>query len=266
MGGEYERVASSRQSSPGSSCRNGRHPLGAGGCGPLEGASCERVLFIGNSYTDVNDLPRVFAELAASGGQHVGTGQVAPGGEELSGHVDLPETQTALAEPGWDVVVLQEQSQVPAILAARMQRMEPAARTLVGKIRAIGARPILFETWAHRDGSIGDGLPDFATMEAALEQGYDQVAADVGAEVAPVGVAWRTARLVAPQLDLWEPDGSHPTMAGTYLASCVMYATIFGRSPVGLAYDVGLGAETAHILQTIAAQTVPSAVGGFAAP
>ncbi len=163
-------------------------------------------------------------------------------------------------------MVLQEQSQVPAIVAARMQRMEPAARTLVGKIRAIGARPILFETWGHRDGSPEDGLPDFATMEAALEQGYDQVASDVGAQVAPVGVAWRTARLVAPQIDLWQPDGSHPTMAGTYLAACVIYATIFGRSPVGLGYDAGLGADTAHVLQSVAAQTVLGAGGGSAAP
>ncbi len=233
----------------------GRLP-GAGTCGPLDGSGCTRVLFLGNSYTDVNDLPHAFAELALSGGQHVGTGKVAPGGESLAGHVTLPETQAALAGGPWDVVVLQEQSQIPASEWSRANQMEPAARSLVSTIRSIGARSILLETWAHRDGSPDVGLPDYAAMQAAIEDGYLAVAEELRVPVVPAGAAWRLVRLEAPELDLWQPDGSHPTIAGTYLAACVVYATVFGRSPVGLGYTGGLPADTARTLQSAAAETV----------
>ena len=41
--------------------------------------SCLRVLFIGNSYTSVNDLPATFAALARAGGHPIQTGMVCSG-------------------------------------------------------------------------------------------------------------------------------------------------------------------------------------------
>src|SRR5262245_21382149 len=96
-------------------------------------APAMRVLFVGNSYTSVNDLPRMFAALAASGGRNVVTMMQAPGGELLQGHANDPHALAMLDQRGWDFVVLQEQSQVPAIEPARSQVMFPAARVLVAR-------------------------------------------------------------------------------------------------------------------------------------
>ncbi len=233
----------------------GRLP-GPGTCPLISAQACTRVLFLGNSYTDVNDLPHVFAELAASGGQHVGTGKLAPGGVGLADHVKMPDSQAALASTRWNVVVLQEQSQVPSVPSIRAQQMDPAARTLVASVRAGGARPLFLETWGHRDGWPDYAMPDFDTMQTRIEQGYLEIAHELDVAVAPAGEAWRSARLHAPQVDLWQPDGSHPTVAGTYLAACVLYASIFGRSPVGLSFTADLPAATAQALQTAAAHTV----------
>ena len=71
-------------------------------------------------------------------------------------------------------------------------------------------------------------------MERAIEAAYGTVGDDLGIDVAPVGAAWAAARVEHPEIDLWQPDGSHPSAAGTYLAACVLYATIFGASPEGL--------------------------------
>jgi len=233
----------------------GRLP-GPGTCPPLAIQGCTRVLFLGNSYTDVNDLPHVFAELAASGGQHVGTGKVAPGGVTLADHVTLAESQTALASARWDVVVLQEQSQVPSVPAMRSQQMYPAARTLVATIRKAGARPTLLETWARRDGWPENSMPDYDAMQTNIEQGYLGIGHELDVPIAPAGEAWRSARLHAPHVELWQSDGSHPTVAGTYLAACVLYASIFGRSPVGLSYTADLPIATVQALQSAAAHTV----------
>ena len=113
--------------------------------------SSPRILFIGNSYTYVNDLPAMVAELAKAGGHPVETGMMAKGGWTLAAHAGSVETLDRLQSAKWAFVILQEQSQIPAIEQYRTQGMYPAARLLVSRIKATGATPIFFLTWAHRD-------------------------------------------------------------------------------------------------------------------
>jgi hypothetical protein len=224
---------------------------------PGGSAACTRVLFVGNSYTYVNDLPAMFAKLARSGGHDVQTGMVAAGGETLALHASSGDAAAQLDSSRWGVVVLQEQSEIPSVAALRAGQMDPAARELVGLVRAAGAEPLFFLTWAHRDGWPESGvLRDYASMQAALDDGYLAVAGEEHAAVAPVGYAWWTLLHTTPTAALWQEDGSHPTVEGTYLAACVFYAAIFKQSPEGLGYRAGLPkAETAAV-QTAAAQVV----------
>jgi hypothetical protein len=69
------------------------------------------VLFIGNSYTYVNNMPEIFKKLALAGNQgDVETTLIAPGGWRLKDHWERGEALKALHEKNWDIVVLQEQS------------------------------------------------------------------------------------------------------------------------------------------------------------
>jgi len=219
---------------------------------------CLRVLFIGNSYTYMNDLPHMFAELARSGGHKVDTNMAAEGGLALSDQVNSSATLNKLKSSKWDFVVLQEQSQLPADEYNRTTNMYPAASQLVHQIEDLGATPMFFMTWAHRDGWPEAGLPDYQSMQFQIDRGYLGIAQELGVPVAPVGYAWLIAIGQNPQLDLWQEDGSHPTEQGTYLAACVFYAAIFRQSPAGLAYLAGLPKETAHLLQTVSADIVLS--------
>jgi hypothetical protein len=74
--------------------------------------------------------------------------------------------------------------------------------------------------------------------------------------VAPVGYTWLHVHMDHPEVNLWQDDGSHPTAAGTYLAACVFYASIFRRSPDGLSYHGDVSSAEAQILQQEAAQHV----------
>lgn len=219
-------------------------------------SACTRVLFVGNSYTFVNDLPATFATLARAGGHDVRTGMVAQGGETLALHVSSGDAEAQLVSEQWGFVVLQEQSEIPALAGLRESQMDPAARELVGLVRAAGAEPLLFLTWAHRDGWPESGLPGYAGMQEALDDGYLAVGGEDHAAVAPVGYAWWTLLHEMPSAVLWQDDGSHPTVAGTYLAACVFYATIFEQSPQGLGYHDGLPGDQAAALQAVAAQVV----------
>lgn len=229
-------------------------PLAGSGREPCGGKAC--ILFIGNSLTFYNDMPAMFSELARSGGHEVQVSTAAEGGWTLADHATSPATGAKLEEQVWDYVVLQEQSVIPSLPDERAERLLPAARVLVAKIRAGGGVPMLFMHWAHEDGLPRAGHADFDEMQAQLQQGIMEVAGELGSMVAPVGIAWQQATSQDPPLDLWQRDGLHPTRQGSYLAACVFYAVVFRQSPEGLAYNAGLPAETAQRLQAIAARTV----------
>jgi hypothetical protein len=226
------------------------------GCEAGGSSVCTRVLFLGNSYTSVNDLPTMFADLAWTGGHRVETGMQAPGGWTLADHDRSAETDKVLGGSKWDLVVIQEQSEIPSIKSLREVNMYPAGHDLVVMARSVGAQPIFFITWAHRNGWPAASLPDYASMQSSIDDGYLSLAAQQQAEVAPVGFAWMA--LVAQESDpgLWQDDGSHPTTKGTYLAACVFYASIFHQSPVGLKYRAGLADADADQAQDAAAHTV----------
>ncbi len=221
-------------------------------CALTPAAQCTRVLFIGNSYTYVNDLPGTFARLAASGGHRVETGMIAPGGAFLADEVKNPDTATTIAGTTWTAVVLQEQSQLPASPSDAGATFLPAVLQLAAQAAAHGARPLLLETWAHRDGW-PEMHQDYAAMQAAIDQAYAGAAAQSGAAVVPVGEAWQRVLASDPSIALWQDDGSHPAPAGTYLAACVLYQTLFGASPVGLGDHEGLPDSVAAELQQAAA-------------
>jgi hypothetical protein len=220
--------------------------------------ACNRVLFFGNSYTYENDLPGMFAELARSGGHKVETGMSTEGGWSFADHVKSSGTAEILKSKQWDYVILQEQSEMPAFEQSRTQNMYPAARELVRQVRASAAKPVFFLTWAHSDGLPDNGLPGFEPMQVQLDQGYLAIARELNVAVAPAGYAWMIALRQNPALNLWQNDGSHPNEQGTYLAACVIYATIFRQSPEGLNYRANVPEEIALFLQKIAAESVLS--------
>jgi hypothetical protein len=221
-------------------------------CQFVAASQCTRALFIGNSYTFVNDLPGMFTRLAASGHHPVDTAMYAPGGAFLSDAASKPEVTSLINGTKWTAVVLQEQSQLPANAAQATTTFIPAAARLSSMALADGARPYLLETWAHRDGWPELGQ-DYAAMQRAINASYAAAAQGGYATLVPAGEAWQRAIAAGLTAQLWQDDGSHPAVAGTYLAACALYQAVFGESPVGLADHEGLSDDLAAKLQQIAA-------------
>ncbi|MCX6639003.1 MAG: T9SS type A sorting domain-containing protein [bacterium] len=222
-----------------------------------------RVLFVGNSYTYTNNLPQLFSSLAASGGQPTVVDMSAPGGYWLEQHCVLPETISKISQGIWDYVVLQEQSQVPTIDYYRYGSMYPSARYLDSLIVSYGQQTAFFLTWGRKHGGqqtinqySSPVFRDFFHMQDSLTSAYTQIARELDATLCPVGLAWAEAVRRYPRADLWQPDDSHPTLQGTYLAACVFYAKLTNLNPVGLSYTAGLRPAEVRFLQVIAARTV----------
>ena len=226
----------------------------------------ERVLFIGNSYTSVNKLPDVLAEVVKSAGYKVPVIKSAtPGGQTLKQHLTVQPKSVALIDEGkWDVVVLQGQSQEPALAevspAIRTDFVDSAA-TLCQRIRAKSpqVRIIFYQTWArHPDSWTTKGKDynanvgkDPAEMQARLRLWYGNVAKANDAFVAPVGDAWERNYQSKQPYRLHVADNSHPDFKGTYLAALVMYKTIYQPKDVAVAYRGNLNEVDAKALQAL---------------
>jgi hypothetical protein len=231
----------------------------AGACGieqvaaAADPARALRVLFIGNSLTYANDLPALVAAFAEAGGEKPPVVRsVVAGGFSLEDHWQQGNARKAIAEGGWDFVVLQ---QGPSASAEGRGLLLRYARRFATEIRRAGARPALYMVWPS-----AGRRQDFG----GVSDSYRLAARDVEGLLLPAGEAWRNVKKRAPGLGLYSSDGLHPTVAGTYLAGSVMYAEFYGRSPLGLPARLTLASGAAvdlppgdaRLLQEAAADAV----------
>ncbi|MEL7531037.1 MAG: hypothetical protein AAFN10_07005 [Bacteroidota bacterium] len=185
----------------------------------------KKVLFVGNSYTYFWNLPLSVMTMAEDQELDLFTQQSTAGGVNLGQHwrgeKDL-QTLEIIQKGSFDAVVLQDHS-LQAI-------KHPDSLLHYGKLWAdvihrSGADAYVYLTWAREWDPY---------MQAPITEGYSKLAQLIDATVIPVGPAWERARSLRPDIDLYDPDGSHPSPTGTYLTACVFYGVLTGDSPIGL--------------------------------
>jgi hypothetical protein len=240
---------------------------------PCAAAEVEKILFIGNSYTQFNDLPAMIRAIAVSAGRPVPeVAMHAPGGCTLKKHLAERRTVELIERGDWDVIVVQGQSQEAAFAAVnagiRADFLDGGSE-LCQRFKAANpnGRIVLFQTWPrHPDlwkvapaeaGLLG---ADAAEMQRRNHDSYAQLAAGIaGSVVAPVGDAWalKDAKPGAPRLHA--ADNSHPAPSGSYLAALVIYGTIYDTDSLAVEYRGSLGEAEATHLQSIAQQALRAA-------
>lgn len=218
------------------------------------------VLFLGNSYTASNNLPSLTAQLATSLNDTLNYDSNIPGGYTLEGHSTNTTSLNKIAQGNWDFVVLQDQSQRPSFPPSQVAtEVYPYAEILVNSIKSSNActEPLFYMTWGRENGDQQNcqfytPICTYNGMQQRLRTSYLEMANDNQASVSPVGAAWQYTRDNFPSIDLYSSDGSHPSLAGSYLAACVFYSSMFRSSPEGATFDAGLPSNTATTLQNIA--------------
>lgn len=245
------------------------------------------MLFLGNSYTFFNDLDALVAALflAADPSSAEDPWQrLAEGGYTFENHLAQAQAEgsaweEALVTGGhpWEWVVLQEQSQIPGFPQddATWRASNRAGADLDGLAAEAGAGTLLLMTWGRREGDDTNPelYPDFLTMQARLAEGYRAYAANWSTEarpvyVAPAGLAFQAVYdgVVAagedplapdsPFWNLYQADGSHPSLGGSWLVACTIYTALTGESAVGLGAPEALPADVADELCGLAAEVV----------
>lgn len=200
----------------------------------------KRVLFLGNSYTSVNNLPQMLANVATSAGDHVEFDSSTPGGQTFQGHSTNNSSIEKIMLGNWDFVVLQEQSQRPSFPDGQVQaEVFPYARILDSLINIYNpcGETMFYMTWGRKNGDAANcaSFPPLCTyegMDSLLYLRYMMMSEENNALVSPVGAVWKYLRQNHPHIELYLSDESHPSLAGSYAAACCFYTSIFRKSPM----------------------------------
>ncbi len=209
------------------------------------------ILFVGNSLTYVNDLPAVLAALADSAhGEKLDVQSVAFPDYGLEDHWAQGTALAAIRRGGWAVVILQQGSS--ALPESRINLRQYTAK-FATEIRKTNGTVGLYMVWPTSDRPF-----DFQNVIDS----YTIAAQDVGGILFPVGAAWISVSKRDSSVPLYAADGLHPTIEATYLAAAVIYAKLYGKSPIGLSSTLTLRTgvtvlippRTAAILQAAAAE------------
>jgi len=210
-----------------------------------EAQVAKRALFLGNSYTNYNNLPQLTASIAESAGDTLITSANTPGGYTFEGHLTNATSLSLIQQGNWDFVVLQQQSQMPAFPLEQVEvETFPFATQLNESILTHNpcAETVFYMTWGRENGDQQNcaNWPPVCTyegMDDLLRERYMMMAEMNEGIVSPVGAVWRYLRENHPDIDLFSSDGSHPSPAGSYVAAVCFYTSLFRKSPLNAMYD-----------------------------
>ena len=180
------------------------------------------VLFVGNSYTYFENLTQIVSIISDSAKTKLITKKSTIGGASLRQHwlgLRGLKTKEIIKKGNFDIVVIQGHSmstiKVPDSIAKY-------AKLFCDYIKINKAKPYLYQTWAR------EKVPQF---QETITKVYEDVSIKNNASLVPVGEAWKLAKQLRPDIKLFSPDGSHPSIHGTFLTACVFITSILQEIP-----------------------------------
>ena len=209
----------------------------------------KKVLFLGNSYTSVNNLPQLVHDAALSAGDTLVFDSNAPGGYQLIDHSIDVNSQNKIMSGGWDYVVIQGQSQEPITYSSQFNNGGAALYNLVKQYNAC-AVTMPYMTWGRKNGDASNcaSFPVMCTykgMDTTIRDRYLDLTEFINGEVSPVSVVWNYLRQNHPGIELYQADESHPSAAGSYAAACCFYTMIFKKDPTLITFNFVLNSSDA---------------------
>jgi len=212
-----------------------------------------KVLFLGNSYTYVNNLPQIVHDVALSAGDTLVFDSYTPGGYQLIDHSTDAISQNKIMAGGWDYVVIQGQSQEPITYYNQFNSGGGALYNLIKQYNPC-AVTMPYMTWGRKNGDASNCVtfPVMCTyqgMDTTIRNRYLNLTAFINGEVSPVSVVWNYLRQNYPGIELYQADESHPSLEGSYAAACCFYVSLFKKDPTLITYNFGLNASDATIIK-----------------
>ena len=179
------------------------------------------ILFVGNSHTEHNNLPGMLQHLLESDGSKRRIDTYRYFDPFLNDASRDQRVRDSVVDPKWDIIVFQA---AKASSSHKVRYNNDGGAELARMALKAGSRALFFVEWPRRSWD-----------ESEFQMGvYKPIqTASPGSEIVPICYAWDSILKKDPKLELWEPDGNHASVTGTFLASYVFYYYLVGdkRTP-----------------------------------
>jgi len=192
-----------------------------------------KILFIGNSYTHMNDMPKMFDKIAKDAGMNVYVEKCAQSSATFKIHAEeRPEVYEAIKSKKWDYVILQGFSREVAFDSEQLDStIIPYADKITKAIYDNNpcTNVMFYMTWGYKNGySHREETNSYEKMTLKIRDGYTYLSEYYNLPVVPVGLVWQEVRRSNEKINLYAPDLAHPSKKGSYLIACTFFKAIFG--------------------------------------
>lgn len=193
-----------------------------------------KLLFIGNSYTQMNEMPSLLQKMVSRSGKNSIIERSTESGASFKDHSERADMYDAIKSRKWDYIILQgysrELSYTPGYIDTETV---PYLNKIMDSIHASNActTVLFFMTWGYENGFLDrEEVNTYEKMADSIKRGYRYVGSLYNAPVVPVGMVWKSAKQ-KKGVGLYASDGAHPNIKGSYLAACTFYHVLFNELP-----------------------------------
>ena len=220
-----------------------------------------KILFVGNSMTStVTSIPRNLKEMIKTTGDKAEIDKFICFGKGFKEYADKKnkygkQLRKKLKKKKYDYIIFQEQPS--AMVTAFEKETYPCFKTLKKLAVKNGAKPILFMTWRFNynfEKKTKQKKYKYTPkqMLKILSKNSLKLSADYNVKVVTVGLYFEYSNKILPNIFLWRPkENKHQGKNGAYLASCIFYRELFGKSATNIKFYAKLLVEDALKLQKV---------------
>lgn len=187
-------------------------------------------LFIGNSFTYMNEMPKLFDAIATNAGKNVYVKSDTKGGANFEEHSNRPSVYKSIRSHKWDNVILQGYSREFIHAASYVDSATvPYLNKILDSIYANNpcTNVYFFMTWGYEEGFGGyEYTKDYEGMADTIHGGYLRIGEHYQLPVVPVGKVWKNVK-TSSRAKLYIHDKFHPNIRGSYLAASTFFSAFY---------------------------------------
>lgn len=215
----------------------------------------KNILFIGNSYTHYNNMPKIFDQLATSKGYDLQVEMFAKSSHTCKMHSERKDLYEKIGSKKWDYVVFQGFSRELFYRPAHLDTsFLPYFNRIMDSIYSNYSctNVLLYQNWGYKNGyEIDSNQVSYQEMSDRIAMGYQYVSDKYALPIVPVGQVWETVKSNYPSINLYTEDNQHPSLFGSYLVACTFFTAILKSSPIE-GYKGAVPEKDAEVIQQTA--------------
>ncbi|MAD96677.1 MAG: hypothetical protein CMB99_05045 [Flavobacteriaceae bacterium] len=175
----------------------------------------QEILFVGNSLTYSNDLPKIVEEIAEEFEKNLNTEALCYPNYAIIDHLNEGKLQILLQNKRFDYLIVQ---QGPSSQGEGKKMLIEDGQKLKAICDQYNIRMAYFMVWTSKAW--------YQTMDQVIDN-HRIAAKENKALLFPVGRVWKAFREKSPSINLYASDGFHPSSTGSFLAALTMFYQLY---------------------------------------